>query len=86
MNRIRRRLLGGVENAADVEIRFRWTCRAETNAFVRFADVQSMRIRIRIDGNGADPEAFRGPHDATGNFSAVCDEELLDLHIRKTPG
>jgi hypothetical protein len=35
-------------------------------------------VNIRIDGDGANVELFACPYDATGNFTPVSDEDLLE--------
>src|SRR6478672_1341475 len=69
---------GGADHAADVQIALRRGRRADMKRFVRGLDVESVRIGIRIDGNGTQTEPPRGADNAGGDLAAVGDQDLLE--------
>lgn len=51
---------------------------ADAVALIRKIDVQSLRIRLRIDGDGADAHFVAGADDSYGDLAAVCDQDLTE--------
>jgi hypothetical protein len=47
------------------------------NGFVRHIDMQRVAIGIRIDRYRLDAHLARRLDDATGDFTAVCDQDFL---------
>ncbi len=68
-------LLRGGNHGFDIEIAFARGGRADAHGFIGHRNVQSARIRIGINRDGAYPQALRGAHYAGGDFAAIGDEE-----------
>ena len=85
------RLLDGGEDGVDVEVRVLGRRRADEHGLVGVADVRRVPVRLRVDGDGAHPEALARAHDAAGDLAAVGDEDLVEegheaFHDGGTPG
>ncbi len=89
MYRFGTRALRRLDDPVDDEIAFLCRGRTDMHGLIGLAHMESMRVRIRIDRNGAKTHAARGANDTDGDFAAICNEEgfehVLSPHIRKTP-
>ena len=78
MQRIGTRDLGGTDHRRHVEVAVDAPGRPDTHVFVGEADVQRTLIRLRIDGDRADPELAARIDDAKRDFPTICDQDLLE--------
>lgn len=77
MHRIRARPADCVEDFRYREIGLARRCRPDRDGLICHLHMQRVTIGIRIDGDGRDSELSRRLDDATGDLSAVGDQELL---------
>ena len=78
MDRLGAGLLRRVEDAIDDEIRLARRRRPDQHRLVGESHVTRVRVRFRIHRDGGDTHLPRGLDDATGDFTAVGYEDLLE--------
>ena len=67
----------GVDNGRNVEVALGGGCRSDAKSFVSQIHVQCVRVRVRIDRDGANTEAPGRAHDAAGYLAAIGDQDLM---------
>jgi hypothetical protein len=65
------------DDAVDAQVAFAAGTLADANRFVRKLHMHGVRVRLRIDGHGADVQFLAGADDAHGNFTAIGNENFL---------
>ncbi len=78
MDRAGARRQGRLDHQIRPEIRLRCRGRAETHGHVRHLDVRGGRVRIRVHGDGLQPQRVRRTHDAASDLAAVGDEQGVE--------
>ena len=73
MHRVRSAQRAGVEHPIDVEVALEWRRRSDIHRLVRGQHVASPAVRVAIDRDGLDAEAFKRANYAHGNLAAVGD-------------
>jgi hypothetical protein len=68
----------GVEDARDRKIGLGGVTAAERDGSIRPSDVDGGGVRLREDGDCADPELARGAENADGDLAAVGDEKPVN--------
>ena len=77
VDRLGASLLRSFDDLLADEVALTRRARPDVHRLVRHAHVQRLRIGVRIDRDGADPEPLRGADHAARNLATVCDEEGL---------
>ncbi|CAM5246378.1 hypothetical protein SHIRM173S_03721 [Streptomyces hirsutus] len=70
------RFAGGLQHLVDVEVAGRGSVTAQGERLVRGADMQSVAVRIRVDGHARDTGIPTGSGHADSDFATVGDEHL----------
>src|SRR3546814_4848265 len=78
MNCFRPASLRGGEDFIASKIAFYGRRRSAMNRFIGLADVQRLRVRIRINGDSSNAHLARRANDPDSDLSAIGDEERLD--------
>src|SRR5215467_7669126 len=78
MDSLGARLLGGVEDAVDAEIALAGGSGADRHGKVGVLHVRPARVRLGVDGDGADSHGPRSAENAPRDLSAIGDEDALD--------
>src|SRR3546814_15228918 len=78
MNCFRPASLRGGEDFIASKIAFYGRRRSDMNRFIGLADVQRLRVRIRINGDSSNAHLTRRANDPASDLSAIGDEERLD--------
>src|SRR3546814_75311 len=78
MNCFRPASLRGGEDFIASKIAFYGRRRSDMNRFIGLADVQRLRVRIRINGDSSNAHLARRANDPASDLSAIGDEERLD--------
>jgi len=73
--------LGRRYDGPDVQIGLAGARRTDADVLVGEPDVERVDVRLRVDGDRADPQLTAGPDDAQGDLAAVGDQDLLE-HLR----
>jgi len=77
MNRVDPHLFGDLDDCWNIKIRAdRLSGLADLIGFIRFEAMQRKPVFIGVDGDGADFQFRRGPKNANGNFTAICDQQF----------
>ncbi len=84
MHGLRARLLAGVDDLVDQEVGLGGGCCADMHGLIGHFDMQSVAIRIGIDGDRLDTHAPRRLDDTAGDLAAVRDQDLRE-HARPLP-
>ena len=82
MNRLRAALRRGLDDPVRAQIRLARMRRADQPGLVAARYVQSVRIRLGVNGDRAHAETFRGARDAAGDLAAVGYEYFLKHQIQ----
>src|SRR5690606_1943181 len=67
----------GAHDVRDVQVALRGGGRPDAISFVGQQDVQRLAIRLRVDGDGPDPQLPAGANDAHRDLASVGDQDLL---------
>src|SRR3546814_2336995 len=78
MNCFRPTSLRGGEDFIASKIAFYGRRRSDMNRFIGLADVQRIRVRIRINADSSNAHLARRANDPASDLSAIGDEERLD--------
>ena len=79
VDRIGTRLLRGVENLVEDQVRLGRRLAAEGERLVGELDEHGIRVGLGVDGDAGDAGVAGGADDADGDLTAVGDEDLGDL-------
>src|SRR4029078_290162 len=78
MNRLRARLLGGVQDPLLVEIALSGRAAADQIGLVRARDVRRTPVDLRVDADRSDPQLTERPEDTDRDLTPVGDEYLCE--------
>ena len=84
MHRLGAGLADRIHDLVDHDIGLVRGGRTDMHGLISHLDVQRMRIRVGIDGNGLDPHLACGFDHAAGDLAPVCDQDFLE-HLRPFP-
>ena len=73
---VRARLAGGAQHLLDVEVAGARRVTAQGERLIRGADMQSVPVRVGVDGHARDTGIPAGPGHADSDFATVGDEHL----------
>ena len=82
MNRLRAGLAGRFDHLRDAQIAFAGIRRPQPHRLITGADVRSLGIGIRVDGDGGDTHLAQRAGDADGDLAAVGDQDLVEYRCR----
>jgi hypothetical protein len=78
VDRLRPRLLGGIDDLGDVQVALGGHRGADQEGLVGLANVRGVAVDLRVDGDRGDPHLFQGPGNPDGDLAAVGYEHLLE--------
>ena len=78
VDRIRVRDFGCRKDAGIVAVALVTRRRTDAHVFVGEADVQGVRIRLRMDGDGGEPQFLAGTDHAQRDLTPIGDENFLE--------
>lgn len=76
VDRVRPRLPRGLQHLVHVEVTGGRSVTAQGERLIRGADMQSVPVRVGVDGNARDSGIPAGPGNADSDFATVGDEHL----------
>src|SRR5580704_17916793 len=77
MNRVHVRDFRRTDNAVNSKVAFRRLSLANANGFICELNMHRIRVRLRINGDGADVQFLTGADDPNGDFPAVGDQNFF---------
>jgi len=76
---------GGLKDGRDVEVGLLYRGGADAHGFVGHLHVQGLGVGVAVDGDGAVAQCLGRALDAAGDFTAVGDQDLVELRHRCFP-
>ena len=83
MDRLGAALLAGSNDLVDKQVTFRCRWWAYCDGGIRHFDVEGIFVRVRIDGDGFNPQFARGLDDPAGDFAAIGDQDTLEHAVQR---
>src|SRR5262245_49806483 len=85
MYRLRASRSSSADDRLDRQVTLRSRGGPDPHAMIGERRVQSVRVGVRIDGDGLDTHLAARADHADGDLATVRDEDLGEHHIRNTP-
>jgi hypothetical protein len=83
MNGVRVRDFGGSDDSVGAQVAVGATRAPDANGFVGELHMQRLDVGFGVNGKSLDTQLATGANNSQGDFTAVCDEDLLNHKIKK---